>query len=105
MISLLPLLLSIALPLHAQDLPAEKKDEPDWDVNAAHAATHEVKIDVREGTWMSVSVHGDTVYFDLLGDLWKVPLAGGEAVRIAAGAAWETNPVVSPDGTKLAFVS
>lgn len=85
-------------------LAAEQAEEP-WDVQAAHGPVHEVTLDLREGTWMSVAVRGDTVVFDLLGDLWSVPLAGGEATRLTSGPAWDAQPAFSPDGRQLAFVS
>ena len=68
-----PLLLALlALPLYAADPEPAKgaaADEPAWDVNAPHGPTHEVSLDLHEGTWMSVTVSGDRVVFDLLGDL------------------------------------
>ena len=39
------------------------------------------------------------------GDLWSVPLAGGEARLLVSHAANESHPVYSPDGRTLAFVS
>lgn len=80
-------------------------DAPAWDVAAPHGPTHEVAIDVEEGTWMSVTVHGERVVFDLLGDLWEVPLVGGEAKRLTEGPAWDVQPSFSPDGTELVFTS
>ena len=79
--------------------------DDDWDVEAAHGPVHEVHLDVDEGTWLSVSVHGQTVLMDLLGDIWAVPLAGGDAVRLTSGPAWDTQPAFSPDGSRIAFVS
>ncbi|MFZ5478015.1 MAG: amidohydrolase family protein [Myxococcota bacterium] len=79
--------------------------KPAWDVNAPHGPTHPVSLEVREGTWMSVTVHGDRVVFDLLGDLWSLPLAGGEAIRLTTGVAWDTQPRFDPDGERLAFAS
>ncbi len=84
---------------------ADEKPKPPWKVDDAHGPTHPVTFDLREGTWMSVTVHGDRVVFDLLGDLWSMPLAGGEALRITSGAAWDAQPRFSPDGARLAFVS
>lgn len=104
----LPLLITLlALPSHAADPApdAAQPEKPAWDVNAAHGATHEVSLDLRQGTWMSVTVHGDRVIFDLLGDLWSMPLAGGEATRLTSGAAWDTEPRFSPDGKKIAYTS
>jgi tricorn protease len=46
-----------------------------------------------------------TVIFSYEGDLWKVPVDGGNAFRITAMDGVETNPSVSPDGKWLAFSS
>ena len=77
----------------------------DWDVLATHGDHHAATFDLTEGTWMSVSVSGDRIAFDLLGDIWTLPLAGGVATRLTSDAAWETEPRFSPDGRHLAFVS
>ena len=100
---LVPLLaLSLGAAHAADDAPDA---EPAWDVSTAFGPTHEVEIDVEEGTWMSVTVHGNTVVFDLLGDLWSMPLSGGEARRLTSGPAWDVQPQFSPDGTELLFTS
>src|SRR5512142_1758013 len=39
------------------------------------------------------------------GDIWTVPLAGGEARLLVAHPATESRPLYSPDGKKLAFTS
>ncbi len=39
------------------------------------------------------------------GDIWTVPASGGEARLLVAHAAYDSRPLYSPDGTKLAFVS
>ncbi|MFT5684299.1 MAG: Tol biopolymer transport system component [Myxococcota bacterium] len=65
----------------------------------------EVPLDLSEGTWMSVSVHRDTVVFDLLGDLWQVSMDGGTATPLTDGPAWDGQPQLSPDGDTIAFVS
>lgn len=46
---------------------------------------------------------GQTILFAYEGDLWKVPAAGGNAVRITAMPGYESNPRVSPDGKWIAF--
>ncbi len=60
-----------------------------------------------EGTWLSVDVSPDgrTVVFDLLGDLFTVPIEGGSATRITSGMAFDMQPRFSPDGRKVLFVS
>jgi len=76
-----------------------------------------VEIDTREGTWMSVDVapDGDTLVFDLLGDLYAMPADGGEATRlttgsmetdsIATGSPFDSQPRFSPSGDRIVFVS
>src|SRR3546814_8751432 len=86
---------------------AAEKDEKKWDVASPPMETHPVKIDVTEGTWMNldVSPDGRTVAFDLLGDIYTIPITGGAATRIAAGIPYEVQPRFSPDGRKIAFTS
>jgi hypothetical protein len=50
-----------------------------------------VSIDTATGTWMSVDVSPDgrTLVFDLLGDLYTLPIGGGEASALTHSIAWE----------------
>lgn len=91
----------------ATEAPGDGEDaaKEEWDVLATHGDHHEAAIAVSEGTFMSVSAHGDTLVFDLLGDIWSLPLAGGAATRLTDDAAWDSEPRFSPDGTRVAFVS
>ncbi|WP_265571390.1 amidohydrolase family protein [Sphingomicrobium nitratireducens] len=84
----------------------EEKDE-DWDVAALRGPGEQVAIDTTSGTWMSldVSPNGREIVFDLLGDLYLLPIEGGEAVPIATGHQWDMQPVFSPDGRQIAFTS
>jgi imidazolonepropionase-like amidohydrolase/Tol biopolymer transport system component len=70
-------------------------------------ATRAVRVVTDEGTWMSVDVSpdGKTLVFDLLGDLYTLPLSGGTATRITSGLAFDGQPRFAPDGAKILFVS
>ena len=52
-----------------------------------------------EGTWISldVSPDGQTIVFDLLGDLYTIPAQGGTAARLTHGIAHDMQPRFSPD--------
>ncbi|MEO1167792.1 MAG: amidohydrolase family protein [Pseudomonadota bacterium] len=98
------LALTLAAPVAAQE---EANETPEWDVSNPPLPTRPVNIDVTEGTWMNVDVSpdGGTIAFDLLGDIYTMPIAGGTPTRIASGLAWEVQPRFSPDGSRIAFTS
>lgn len=54
---------------------------------------------------VAVSPDGTTVAFTYKGDIFTVPVSGGQARQITTSSAYDTKPVWSPDGTKLAFAS
>ena len=91
----------------AQTPPADD-NKPKWDVAAPPGLTiREVPIDVTEGSWMNLDASPDglTLAFDLLGDIYTMPLSGGTPKRIADGLPFETQPRFSPDGKRIAFTS
>ena len=67
------------LPPAAARAPATQPAKPEkWNVNAPPGmTTRQVRIDVDEGTWMNVDVSRDgrTIAFDLLGDIYTMPIA------------------------------
>ncbi len=91
---LTPLYAAIALSFSVPTIAEEDKQA--WQVNApANAPLEQIKIDVNEGTWMNVSVspNGKHLVFDLLGDIYQMPITGGEAKPLAKGIAWQMQPV------------
>ena len=78
-----------------------------WSVNNPQGKFTTAKIDVRQGTWMNVDISpdGKTVVFDLLGDIYTLPIEGGEATALMTDIAWQMQPRFSPDGKHIAFTS
>ncbi len=69
--------------------------------------TRSVTFTTTEGTWVSLDVapDGQTMVFELLGDLYRLPRKGGKATPILTGTAFQSQPRFSPDGGSLVFVS
>lgn len=65
------------------------------------------EFDVTEGSWMSldVSPDGQTIVFDFLGDIYSMPISGGEAFQLTSGMGFDSQPRFSPDGKKVVFIS
>ncbi len=89
---------------NAADAAADGKK---WDVNKPPGVAASVSIDTTSGTWMSVDVSpdGKQIVFDLLGDLYLLPIGGGEAKALTHSVAWEMQARFSPDGKQLAYMS
>ncbi len=87
--------------------PAKEAKKDEWKVDAPGFPASTVELDVTEGTWMSldVSPRGDELVFDLLGDIYVLPIGGGEARALTQGVAWDMQPRFSPDGKHIAFTS
>lgn len=106
---------SITLPVVMQasavGVKEESTDEPAkkvaWSVNAPQGQFKDANIDVTSGTWMNVDVSpdGKTIVFDLLGDIYTMPIKGGEATPLMTDIAWQMQPRFSPDGKHIAFTS
>lgn len=87
--------------------PAKPDSDKPWKVEDAHGPSSVVSFSTDEGTWLHLDVHpdGTQVVFSLLGDLYVLPIAGGEARRITSGTAYDVQPRFSPDGKWIAFAS
>lgn len=87
-------------------VPAEKKPEK-WDVAASHGPSKDIEFETDEGTWISVDVSpdGKKIVFDLLGDIYIMPIDGGEATLLSGGTPYEVLPRFSPDGKMISFTS
>ena len=89
------------------DKTVDKTKEEKWSVNNPQGEFTTAKIDVRQGTWMNVDISpdGQTLVFDLLGDIYTLPIEGGEAKALMTDIAWQMQPRFSPDGKYIAFTS
>jgi len=53
----------------------------------------------------AISPDGKTILFSYMGDIYKVPAAGGQALPLTIGEAYDYAPVWSHDGRSIAFAS
>ena len=83
------------------------QEEESWDVSNPPGASAEYDFNFSEGTWMNVDVSpdGSTIVFDLLGDIYTMPIGGGDAQLIRGGLPYEVQPKYSPDGEHIMFTS
>ncbi len=105
------ILLAAILPL-AATRPAHAQDPEPATASLATASlplepTRTVSFTTSEGSWISVDISPDgaTLVFDLLGDLYTLPVDGGTATPLLTGPAFESQPRFSPDGSEIVFVS
>lgn len=82
---------------------AQKKEDKGLPLEATRVVT----ITTDQGTWLSLDVHpeGSSIVFDLLGDLYELPINGGKATRLTEGLAFDSQPKYSPDGNSILFLS
>ena len=62
--------------------------------------------EARAISFPAISADGQTVYFSCWGDVWSAPTDGsGLARRLTDNVAYDARPTVSPDGSRIAFLS
>src|SRR6266508_1386611 len=100
-------LLTAAASEPAKEETKDKKPDIAIDINKPRVDARKIAFEATEGTWMSVDVSPDgrTLVFDLLGDIYSLPIASGRATALTSGPAYDTHPRFSPDGKSIAFTS
>ena len=101
------LLLCTSFTAGAETSGQDADTDDQWVVGDTTRYDGEARIDTRETTWSNVTVSpdGKTLVFDMLGDIYAVPIEGGEARALTDGIEWNYQPRYSPDGQRIAFVS
>lgn len=82
--------------------------EEDWNIEGDNGGViSNVSFTTTQGTWMNIDVSpdGQHIVFDLLGDIYLMPVSGGEAVALTHGRALDIQPRFSPDGSQVSFTS
>ena len=106
-----PCLCSLTLLFVFVAFPQENSTEKDSTKKATKELPLEpersISFTTDKGTWISVDVSpdGKTIVFDLMGDLYTIPISGGKATQITSGMAYDVHPRYSPDGKSLVFIS
>ncbi|MCQ8877150.1 amidohydrolase family protein [Pseudoalteromonas shioyasakiensis] len=101
------LAVSVSLALYSNVHAADNADDKKWQVDSPQGQFVDAAINVSQGTWMNVDVSpdGETIVFDLLGDIYTMPINGGKATQLTSDIAWQMQPRFSPDGKRIAFTS
>ena len=100
------LLASIICFFYCSIARSQDKDKK-WDVEKPTGPSKNINFTTDEGTYMNVDVSpdGKFIAFDLLGDIYKMPIKGGKAQLLSGGMAYEVQPRFSPDGKYISYTS
>ena len=124
LVALLALFTATSVHAHEDDFPVPMGNAVGWIKDGAGAVdnvrprqakgqvlplnpTRKIRFDTTEGTWMSLAVSpdGKTMVFDMLGDIYTMDTSGGTAKPLRTGLPFDSQPVFSPDGKQIAFIS
>src|SRR5580704_16460984 len=92
----------------SQEKKEAKKDEKKGEKKGLPLkSARKIEFTTDEGTWLSldVSPDGQAIVFELLGDIYTLPIEGGVAKLVDGGMAFDSQPTFSPDGKWIAFIS
>jgi len=83
------------------------QQNPKWNVEKPTGPSKSLSFQTNEGTWMNLdlSPDGQVIVFDLLGDIYRMPVTGGKATLLAGGMASEVQPRFSPNGKYISYTS
>ena len=70
-----------------------------------HARTLEFDTNEVAQPSLTVAPDGQSLVFNLLGHLYRLPAGGGKTTQLTFGPYYDSEPVFSPDGSRIAFVS
>jgi Tol biopolymer transport system component/predicted amidohydrolase len=98
---------SLLVACHSTALAQGEKEDGDDQALPLEGETRKLSFSTDEGTWMSLDVtpDGKSIFFDLLGDIYRLPIDGGSAIRVTEGLPYDNQPKLSPDGQWMAYIS
>ncbi len=101
------LLIFLSISGFSQDASTEADSTQKKNKNLPLETGRTFEFDLNEGSWMAldISPDGKTIVFDFLGDLYTLPIEGGEASQITSGFPFDYQPRYSPDGKELVYIS
>ncbi|TNE71532.1 amidohydrolase [bacterium] len=107
------LLIALTAVLYSQSLAAQDSTKTDsvkikkFDSDLPLQPERTIAFTAKEGSWMSldISPDGKQIVFDLMGDLYIMPITGGKADTLTRGMAYDVHPRFSPDGKSIVYIS
>ena len=85
------------------DIAEPIEDNKNWDVAGEHGPIKKLSFTTSEGTWISldISPDGREIIFDLLGDLYTMPISGGVATPLTSGPSWDIQDLFTETASSM----